>query len=137
MLKYKQIKDTYGPEVLKSVKKLEQLSRSIGRYKSHVHFNLHCKHNNVIPKSLKITSPINSNNGRNIIHQTERRLLNVRISETLQKKAQLISERNKIIEKIRFLPNEIYNELINLNESREKNELTKSAERQKKNSTFL
>ena len=85
MFKYKELNQKYGDQTLQKVRKYEQLSISRAKYKCHLHFNLHCKHHNVIPKSLKIKSPIDNEEARRLIHKTQKALLNIRISETQQK----------------------------------------------------
>ena len=71
MFKYNEIKNEHGPEILKKVRNYEKISKINGRYISHLRFFLQCKHSDIIPKSIKIKSQINTaearkRDGRNI-----------------------------------------------------------------------
>lgn len=133
MFKYKEIETEYGSNVLPKVREAEKLARSHGRHRSHLHFNLQCKHSNVIPKSLKIKSQTNTNEARNIIHRAELALLNLRISETVKKKANIKQKLDKVKNELQtILPPNISAEILKINSSREQNELSKSSRAQRK-----
>ena len=133
MFNYKSIQEIYGNDVLKQIKNYEKFSRARGIYRSHLHFNLHCKHHDVIPKSLKMKSPINSPEAQRLIHKTERSLLNVRISETIRKKRELNAKICALKNSLKNdLLDDLYTEIIKLNEEREERECRNSAETQKK-----
>ena len=70
-IKYKELREVYGEETLELVRKLETISRKIGKSRSHLRFNLQCKHTNIIPKYLKIKSPIHGVLAKNVIHNAE------------------------------------------------------------------
>jgi len=101
MYKYQDIKHEYGNEVLRDIRKYEEVSMICGRYTSHLRFNLQCKHTDVIPKTIKIKSQVNSAEVRTIIHRAEKAILNVRISETLQKKNHVERKRKSLEERIK------------------------------------
>ena len=83
--KFQQIKVKYNEETSEKVKNLINLSKKLGRFKSHVRFNLHCKHNDVIPKYAKIKSSLNDPKSLLHIHKAERALLNNEISRIINK----------------------------------------------------
>ena len=75
------IKETYGPDCVKQVRKLEDTSRKLARFRNHLHFSLHCKHHDVTPRSLKLNSTVQGCKADNILKRAERALLNVRIGQ--------------------------------------------------------
>ena len=90
--KFKENKVTYGLETAKKVGNLTKLSEKIGKFKSHLRFNLHCKHNDVIPHYARIRTNMSDPKARLIIHKAERALLNNEISRIVAKKSSLMSE---------------------------------------------
>ncbi len=85
MNKYKlsEIRNIYGDEAIHLIRRLENRSKGMGRYQSHLRFNLQCKHTETIPKSLKINFKGMDEASRNIIRKAEKALLNVRVSNVL------------------------------------------------------
>ena len=81
LIKFETIKQKYGNETIRNIKELEKQSKVLGRYSSHIRFNLHCKHNNVIPKYAKIKTRGDTHEVREIIHKAEKAILNVNISK--------------------------------------------------------
>ena len=132
LFKYKSIEEKYGREILNYVKKYETNARTLGRYRSHLHFNMHCKHHDVIPKSLKMKPPINSPEARKLVHKVEKSLLNMRISETVSKLKTIKVEARNLLEKLSVLPTELLDKIKSLNRSREDSEFKKYTENQKK-----
>ena len=57
----------------------------MARYRNHLRFNLHCKHHDVTPVSLKLRTTITGKKVDNILKKTEKQLLNVRIGQTVKK----------------------------------------------------
>ena len=51
---YRQLKEEYGFSVLGLVRRYEDISRTKGRYQSHLRFYMQCKHQDLVPKGLKI-----------------------------------------------------------------------------------
>ena len=51
---YKIIKEEYGVNVLELVRKYERISKTKGRYQSHLRFYLQCKHEELTPKGIKM-----------------------------------------------------------------------------------
>ena len=128
----------YGDQTLQKVRKYEQLSISRAKYKCHLHFNLHCKHHNVIPKSLKIKSPIDNEEARRLIHKTQKALLNIRISETQQKQKYIADNLTNVENELKsILPEQLFEEYKTRNDEKEKRAFTKSTETQKKKFQIL
>ena len=86
---YKDIERRYGWEVKRNVGTLKRLSEKLGRYKSHIRFNLHCKHKDVIPGYAKIKAQEDSEEVRRIIHKAERAIVNVHIGRAIKKKEEI------------------------------------------------
>ena len=76
---YKNIKEEYGINVLELVRRYERLSKTKGRYQSHLRFYLQCKHEELTPKGIKIRSQMQNADARIIIVKAEKALLNIRI----------------------------------------------------------
>ena len=130
---YHQIKEEYGTNVLQQIRTLESLSKKKGRYISHLHFYLQCKHKDLTPKGMKIKAQINGKEARKIIKQAEKALLNVRISEVVRKNKLLDQKKDEAIKTLREkLPVGIQKKIEEINEERQNKELEKSRERQKK-----
>ena len=82
---HKSIREEYGQECVKIVRDYETLARKEARFRNHLRFNLHCKHKDVVPTSLKLQSTVPGMEARKIIQRAERQLLGVRIGQTVQK----------------------------------------------------
>ena len=133
MFKYKELKQEYGEQILQKVRKYEHLSISKAKNNSHLHFNMHCKHHNVIPKSLKIKSPIDNAQARILINKTQKTMLNIRISETIQKQKHLNYEFVKIENELKnILPPNLLNQIKTNNIERGKRAYENSTNIQKK-----
>ena len=63
------------------VREWEKLEILSARFRNHLHFTLHCKHRNLTPISLRVKTCVKGEAANNIIHGTQRALLNVRIKE--------------------------------------------------------
>ena len=61
---YKNIKEEYGINVLELVRRYERLSKTKGRYQSHLRFYLQCKHEELTPKGIKIRSQMQNADAR-------------------------------------------------------------------------
>ena len=82
---------------------------------NHLHFTLHCKHRNVTPVSLRVKTCVKGEAANNIIHRTQRALLNVRIKEInfkIRTFNGLIAEINE--ELFTSLPSDMHTEVTNL-----------------------
>ena len=72
---HKNIYSELGPEGLQSTSILEKTACKISRFRNHLHFSLHCKHHNVIPVSLKLSTTVKGNKEEKILNRTEKALL--------------------------------------------------------------
>ena len=94
-LSYIQFRNEYGDDAFGLVRKFENISRTKGRYQSHLHFYMHCKNHEVIPKGIKIKSRMQIAEARKIVEKAEKALLNIRISEVVKKNTVLNIEKKK------------------------------------------
>ena len=80
------IKQDYGIQVLQKIRRLEDISRKLGRQRAHQYFNLQCKHQELTPKSLRVrcNAVKDDPNSQKIIKKAEKDLLNNRISQTIK-----------------------------------------------------
>lgn len=92
------IRSEYGQECVKLVRDYENTAKKIANFRNHLRFNLHCKHHDVTPKSLKLTSNIKGQKANNILRKAEKQLLSVRIGDT-------VKVLKKLEEKINYIPN--------------------------------
>ena len=98
-LNYRQFRSEYGDNAFGLVRRFENISRTKGRYQSHLHFYLHCKHQEVTPKGIKIKSPMQNAEARQIVEKAEKALLNIRINEVVKKNKILEYRGEKAIER--------------------------------------
>ena len=89
------VRDAYGKVCLDNIRHLEKTGKKIARYRNHLRFSLHCKHQNITPTSLRLSSPIKGNKADNILRKAERSLLNVRIGQTVNKLDDLTVEKSR------------------------------------------
>ncbi len=76
---FSNLRENYGQSTVRIVRELEKNERKIANFRNHLVFSLRCKDEDVIPSSLWIKCPIPTQNARNIIHRTQKQLLNERI----------------------------------------------------------
>ena len=132
-LNYRQLNEEYGNNVLSLVRRFESISRTKGRYQSHLRFYMQCKNQELIPKGIRVKSQMQNAEARKIVEKAEKALLNIRISEVVKKNNILKYREDKAIEELRnVIPMEIVETLRKMNEVRRKTELEKASERQKK-----
>ena len=55
-LNYRQLNEEYGNNVLSLVRRFESISRTKGRYQSHLRFYMQCKNQELIPKGIRVKS---------------------------------------------------------------------------------
>ena len=70
---------TYGQETTALTVNYGRCLEKLAKYKNHVVFSARCKKSGVIPPSLRIRSPVDTNRGREIAERASRQLLNERI----------------------------------------------------------
>ena len=133
LIKYTAIKEKYGNEVVRNIKCLEKLSKSLGRYNSHHRYNLHCKHNDVIPTYAKIKAQDDIHEVREILHKAEKAILNVHITIIIKKKESIKKQIQDIRSRIQgTVEQNEYETIIKLNAKAEGKEFNRSRDRQKK-----
>ena len=102
---HKSIREEYGQECVKIVRDYESLARKEARFRNHLRFNLHCKHKDVIPTSLRLRSTVPGLEANKIIKRAERSLLGVRIGQTVQKLKRLDRQKSELkVDIVKRLP---------------------------------
>ena len=92
MLNYRTLETTYGTKLRRDIRHLENTIKKLGRYSCHLHFNLQCKRNDIIPKHARINGRWKGKAEKNIIKRAERSLLNNKIGEIVTKRQKLEKE---------------------------------------------
>ena len=116
---YRQFRNEYGDNVFGLVRKFENISRTKGRYQSHLRFYIHCKNEELIPKGIKIESQMQNAEARKIVEKAEKAFLDVRISEVVKKGKILKYREDKAIEELKNkVPNGTVETLKKINEGR-------------------
>ena len=89
------IREKCGQNHVQSFRKLETLSKQHARHSNHLRFNLRCKHEGIIPRSLNIQSPIKSKGAMEIIDKAKKQLLRERISLNVKKVDNIVKDIEK------------------------------------------
>ena len=76
---FKHVRQHYGHSTVKKIRDFENVENRIARHRNHLVFSLRCKDDGLIPPSLKLRSPINTNRAREIINKAQKQLLQERI----------------------------------------------------------
>ena len=111
---HKRLELDHGRMTLIQVREWDKLKRLSARFRNHLHFTLHCKHRNVTPVSLRVKTCVKGEAANNIIHRTQRALLNVRIKEInfkIRTFNGLIADKNE--ELFTSLPSDMHTEVTN------------------------
>ena len=69
------LREAYGQNVVKQVRQLEKLELNDARYRNHLVFTLRCRDSNIMPPSLRLKCPINTNNARTIVEKVRKQLV--------------------------------------------------------------
>ena len=93
---FKNLRTNYGLETIKIVRKAENTTRQLARHRNHLVFNLRCKGECVIPPSLRLKCPINSDKARNIVEKARKNRLRERIRLTNQKISHLQDKKRRL-----------------------------------------
>ena len=96
---FKNLRTNYGQGTIKIVRKAENTTCQIARHRNHLVFNLRCKGECVIPPSLRLKCPINSDKARNIVEKARKNLLQKRIRLTNQKISHLQDKKRRLAER--------------------------------------
>ena len=91
---FQHLRSNYGQDVVKQVRKGEDLERRLARHRNHRVFTLRCKHENITPPSLRIKCPINTKRAHDIINKARKDLVSERIRVTTHKIYQIQAERD-------------------------------------------
>ena len=113
---HKRLELDHGRMTLIQVREWEKLERLRARFQNHLHFKftLHCTHRNVTPVSLRVKTCVKGEAANNIIHRTQRALMNVRIKEInfkIRTFKGLIADLNE--ELFTSLPSDMHTEVTN------------------------
>ena len=103
MLNYETLRQKYGREIVKNIGTIGKLSKTLGKNESHLRFNLHCKHKDVMPNYVKVKAQQNDEQVRKIIHKAEREILTHNIRLKIKKKTiikQQIEEKSQQLKEI-------------------------------------
>ena len=93
---FQNIRESFGSDVLRTVRKYVKIGIVVTRYQSHLWLNHECIRLNALPRSLMFKSPINNHKRKEIARKFGCKYLKLRI-EMLHKK---ITSATKIIEKL-------------------------------------
>ena len=110
-LKFHQnISINHGSDILKDVRNCEKLARKVARFRNHLRFSLHCKHNGAIPVSLRLNSSCGSHQARRVLKRAERALLNTRwVTDIYRQLGFMDQGRKEIATRLhQHLPDEIF-----------------------------
>ena len=70
----------YGQSYIEEVKSWEGKEHRLARYKCHLHFNLRCLSENIVPKGVKLNfKQFNSKSEKQILCKTHRSILNCQV----------------------------------------------------------
>ena len=107
------LKHEFDPLVIKTVRKLENTERKLARFRNHLHFTLHCKHQGLTPNSLKLRTSAKGQAVDKVLQKAERALMSLRIGNTLNTIGILEGQKLDLEEKLfTELPNPVYLEVI-------------------------
>ena len=124
----------YGRDCLKKFRELEKCERTIARFRSHLHFSLHCLHRGIVPRSIKLKTSVRGHRAGKILHQTEHVLLSERIRQINYRIGGLNSDKTDLDEWLfTRLPSNRYDEIRHFvhNASRAEAEICKARQRRK------
>ncbi|XP_072048677.1 uncharacterized protein [Amphiura filiformis] len=121
------IRTDYGKDCLDNIRHLEKTGKKIARYRNHLRFSLHCKHQN-------LTSTVKGRKADNILRRAERALLNVRVGQIVNKIDNLNQEKDRfesVIYSASELPSDVTAEIKTRTERSQVKEHELSKARQK------
>ena len=84
---------TYGDETRNLTAQYGKCLEKYSRFKNHVVFSTRCKQQGVVPPSLRIRPPINTNRGRQIAEKASRSFVNERFRLANQRVRELEDEK--------------------------------------------
>ena len=81
------------PRFTKITSSYQRCTEKISKFRNHIVFNARCKRENIIPPSLRIRSPIDTEQGRRIAERAGQQYVNERLRLANYKVRQLEGER--------------------------------------------
>ena len=94
---FNQLNERYGQSYIKEVRSWEGKEQKLARHKYHLHFNLRCLSQNIVPKGVKlIIKQFSTFEERKIICKTHRSILNSRVRQCNKTIDKLQSQISKI-----------------------------------------
>ena len=73
------LRSTYGSRITETTTSYQRCVEKLSRFKNHVVFNSRCKREKIIPESLRIKPPINTEQGRRIAERASHQFVNERL----------------------------------------------------------
>ena len=73
----------HGRDVLRRLREVEKITIKLAKWRNHRNFDLRCKHNNITPSNLRIKSSVKGIKAHDILHKTARKLLDIRIAQSI------------------------------------------------------
>ena len=99
---FNQLNHRYGQSCIKEVRSWEGKEQKLARHKCHLHFNLRCLSQNIVPKGVKLNiKQFSMFQERKIICKTHRSILNSRVRYCNRIIKKLESHINKIKENLK------------------------------------
>ena len=89
------LRSSYGEQTQTESARYGKCLEKLARYKNHVVFSARCKRQGIIPVSLRIRSPVNSERGKEIAEKASKRFLNERLRLANNRVRQLQDERKR------------------------------------------
>ena len=74
---------SHGREVLKQLRKMENITLKTARWSNHIVYNKRCRHDNLTPPSIKLNTTMNGRKVEAIIHKAEQALLRERTQQCI------------------------------------------------------
>ena len=128
---YNYIKETYGYETLKTVRKLEKVVKKLARFRNHLTFAIKCKTINVQPKGLRLKCGLRTPKTKKIVEQAERKLLHEHTHSVVRTIRNLNNEKRLNEEELsKVLDNDVFEALKGKLSLREETEYSKVKTRQ-------
>ena len=123
----------YGQSIVELTSKYGRCRERIARYKNHVIFNLRCKEQGIIPRSLHVKSPIDTERGKRIASRASEQFVNERLRLTNYRLRQLEDERKwREIGLRRAMSQEHFAKIMQMSEETAEYEFNKTKEQQRR-----
>ena len=97
---FNNIRQNYGQTTVKQFRHLENSEKKIQRHRNHLVYTLRCRDLDLTPSSLKLRSPINTKQAKDIIKRAQKGLVRERIRVINNKLASLKNQRNRFEDEV-------------------------------------